>query len=236
MSSLRGYILTIDELEALANITVTDETEAWEQISAAEELIDAYVGYQEKGFEGVVRGQITAVNGVTITDSDSSSPLFVVNNTFQGCHLEIVGGLGAGQIRRIVSSNRAGTVTLESAFTTTPDITSVYKIYQLGKFPRECDYVVARSGDTIYKSIPDAVRKATAYQVAFALEKGADYFTGDGSEFDSENIGNYSYNRGNSSSGQSALIKLIAPRARTLLRSIKNRTGRLLAEDPTREY
>lgn len=227
MRSKRGY-LTIAELQSFANITVTDEAEAWDQITEAEELIDAYVGHQEKSFQATVDGEVTSVSGATIFDTDSRTPLDVTNNSYQGCAFEIVAGTGAGQIGRIVSSNRsAKSITLAEAFADPPDTTSVYKIYQLAKFPRAKDYTVSRDGDTVYKTVPDVIRRATAAQVAFMIEKGAAYFNGDNAELSAERILNYSYQRGTGSDGQSAAVKYIAPRARTLLRGIKNRLGRI---------
>lgn len=53
------------------------------------------------------------------------------NDFYNGSFLYIINGTGIGQIRKIIDYNVSGsnkTVTLESSFTTTPDITSVYEI------------------------------------------------------------------------------------------------------------
>ena len=230
MNSIRGYISSKEQLERLANITVTDEEEMWNQISYAEAMIDAWVGPQEKANEGRVMGVVSAVSGATIYDTNGTSALFVTNNSYQGCTIEIVGGTGAGQSGLIASSDRdARSVTLHTEFSVAPDTTSVFKIYQLAKFPRHCDVTVAPGGTQLYKTIPEAVASAVAYQVEFIIEMGEKYFAGDGSEVDSETIGNYSYSRGSGSNAQSSLVRLLSPRSRALLRSIKNRKGRLIA-------
>lgn len=234
MGTKRNY-LTIAELQEFANITVTDEAEAFDQIGQAEELIDAYVGYQEKHVCRIVQGQATDATGTTITDDSSDTPLFRDNNFFTFCIVEIVAGTGAGQSAVISGSNRdSRQITVSLAFNTTPDSTSIYKIYQLGKFPRHCDFFHTPDTLTYYKSIPDAVKRATAAQVQFMIEMGEDFFSGDGSEMSGEHIGNYSYSQGGGQAGQSAVVRMLAPKARVLLRGIKNRLGRLEAENPTR--
>ena len=233
MGTKRNY-LTIDELEEFANITVTDEAEAFDQIGQAEELIDAYVGYQPKHVDRVMQGQATAATGSTITDDSSDTPLYRDNNFFTFCVVEIIAGTGFGQSAVISASNRdSRQITVSPAFSTAPDSTSVYKIYQLAKFPRKQDSFHTPDTLTYYKSIPEAVKRATAAQVQFIIEMGDDFFSGDGSEMSSDRIGNYSYSQGSGQGGQSALVRMIAPKARTLLRGIKNRLGRLEAENPT---
>lgn len=234
MGTLRQY-LTIAELQEFADITVTDEAEAFDQIGQAEELIDAYVGYQEKHVCRISQGQATSATLGTISDTSNDTPLFRDNNFFTFCVIEIVGGEGAGQSSVISSSNRdARQVTVSPAFTTLPDSTSVYKIYQIGKFPRHCDFFHTPDTLTFYKSIPNAVKRATAAQVQFMIEMGDDFFSGDGSEMSGERIGNYSYSQGGGQAGQSAVVRMLAPKARVILRGIKNRLGRLEAENPTR--
>lgn len=221
----RHYIETTD---------VSGSTEA--QVALAEALIDDYVGYQDRWYQHEVIGKITGAVGSVLYDTSDESPLGVSDGTFNKCVIEIIGGTGIGQ-RRVLTDSDEGdeSVTFTgSAFNPALDSTSIFKIYQLAKFPRRKDGYV--KDEVIYKAIPEAVREATIAQVEFIIAKGDDYFEGDGAEFDSENIGNYSYNRGQSSAGQSALVKLISPRARTLLRGIKNRTGRLIAENPTNGY
>lgn len=225
MTSRRNY-LTIAQLEEFADITVTNNAEAYDRISMAEELIDAYVGSQDKAFRSELRGEVTGVSGTTIYDTYAGSGFNAIDNTYQGCMLEIVGGAGSGQSARIISSNRtASSVTIEAAFTVQPNTTSVYRVYQLAKFPRQKDVSWNRLGTALYKIIPEAVQRATAAQVAFMIEMGDSYFSNSNSDFQSENFLNYSYARGTGADGQSSVVKLLAPRARTLLRGITNRKG-----------
>ena len=224
MSSKRGY-LTVAELEEFADISVSNEAEAYDQISQAEELIDRWVGPQNKAVTAVFVGKLTAVAGSVLTDTSSDTQLDVTDNYFQGCVIEIISGTGSGQIGRIVSSSSTNkSVTLSEDLSTAPDATSVYKIYQLAKFPRDTDRVTL--DNVYYSTVPDAVRRATAAQVQYAISQGSAFFASDSPMVESESIGNYSYSK---SAGASSFSKLIAPRAKTLLRGIINRTGELIA-------
>lgn len=228
MGTLRGY-LTIEELETLANITVTDEDEAYDQISFAEELIDEYVGYQDQHIPVGQhhQGVVTSVSTTTIFDISDNSPLKLSSSGyFAGSIIKIIGGPGAGESRRIVSSED-GSVTVESAFTTTPTSDSTYVIIQLAKFPRRQDIYFEDTTDSYYRTIPEAVKKAVAAQISYMIEMGDEFFIGGGADMSSESIGNYSYQNGGGGTPQSATVRLISPKARTLLRGIMNRKGRL---------
>jgi hypothetical protein len=50
-TSVRGY-LSKDDLEQLANINITDDTEADDVISQAEEIVDEYVGFHQFPLKG----------------------------------------------------------------------------------------------------------------------------------------------------------------------------------------
>lgn len=225
-TSRRAY-LSQSELEEIADITVTSTSEADDQINQAEELIDAYVGYQEKFVENEITGYCEGSsnsNPYTVTiDEDTYD-----QDYFKWCEIEIIGGTGSGQRKKITGSTKAGVLTVDSAWTTAPDTTSYFRIYQLGKFPRACDVIsdTNTAGTTIYyKSIPEAVKRAVAAQLAFAVEVGTSFFTGNQSEKESESIGDYSYTN---STGSAGIARLIAPRAKSLLRGITNRTGGLV--------
>ncbi len=225
MSKSRRDYITIAQVTTFAGITPT-----LEEISQAEELIDQYVGFQCKSMEGTAHGQITAVSNSnkTFADTNSNTQLYVTDNFFSFGRIEIIGGTGIGQSALIVSSSRTDkTVTIDTAFSTTPDTTSVFKIYQLGKFPRDKDTYVS-AAQVYYKSIPELVRDATAAQVAYMDAMGDSFFAQDGSDKDSESMGNYSYSKGSGS--QSAMVRMVAPRARTLLRGVTNRTGQMLRD------
>lgn len=201
----------------------------------AEELIDQYVGPQPKYLTYQAAGKVSSVNDKTIYDVNSQTPLDVIDNTFARCVIEIVGGTGAGQSRTIDSSSQANkSITVPTAFSPNVDNTSVYRIYQLAKFPRRQD-VSFSPGDAsiIYKYIPEAIKEATRAQTEFVVEKGTDFFLGDDSDMQSERIGNYSYSKGDGSTAQSSTVKLLSPKARVLLRGYKNNKGRLIPENPT---
>lgn len=219
MSSKRLY-LTHDELEEYTDITVTDTTEADDQITQAEELIDAYVGPQDRAVSGEYLGRMSAVSGSTFTLETDQQNMFY-DDYFKYCVVEIVGGTGIGQIKKITSSTYAGVLTTEG-WDTTPDTTSVYKIYQLGKFPRkEEEYFDSENTpNKFYRHIVDAVRRATAAQVQYMIEMGANFFASDNTNVESESIGDYSYTK--KAGGVSALL---APKAKSYLRGIINRRG-----------
>lgn len=227
MASRREYT-TIAEVEAYADVTATDNDEFEEQITMAEEMIDVYVGHQQKAFPREIQGEVSSVNGKTIFDVGPSSLLVDHDDYLAGCTLEIIGGAGKGQTRTIESSSKDNKSITYKGDTLSPDVdtTSIFKIYQLGKFPRRKDMTLNRAGDRYYKMIPDAVKRATAAQVEYIINQGADFFGTDETDKDSESLGNYSYSGGNASQ-KSTVVRMIAPKARTLLRGITNRLGRI---------
>lgn len=227
MASKRGY-LTQDELAEFAEINITDEEEADDQISMAEELIDDYVGPQRRFFHNPITGMISAISGdnkFTLDSNFKSSYPYV--DQFVGLFVEIIGGPGIGQMKKITASSVDGELTIEGTFGTAVTIASFYKIFQLGKFPRIED-VHFNSYETphrYYKSIPEAVKRATAAQVEYRINMGDSFFASGGEEV-SERIGDYSYSRKNPGGTQA----LIAPKARFLLRDVMNRTGKIIID------
>lgn len=218
----RNYILASD---------VPDATEA--DVALAEALIDEYVGRQPKFIMREVVGKVTASLTGKVVDTNPASPLFVTDNTYSFCYIEIIGGTGAGQSRPITASsmNERSLTFSGSPFNPGLDNTSVYRVYQLGKFPRRQDSRTP-SGDTIfYKYITDAIKNATIAQTQFVMSQGTDYFTGDDSEMQSESLLTYSYSRGGNA-GQSALVKFISPQARAFLKGYKNSTGVIAVDHP----
>lgn len=223
----RGYA-TIAEIQQFADITVTDETEGIDQLSQAEELIDAWVGAQEKARPETRKSEVKSATSTTLTEIDNLNVLYLADDYYKGCEVEIIGGTGAGQIRKVASSDRTSkTVTITEAWSTIPDSTSVFRIYQLGKFPRCHDRYTNSVGTKYYFTIPDAVKRATAAQLQYMVTQGANFFASDELDKQSESIGNYSYSRG-SGTTKSDLVQLLAPRARQMLRGIANRTGRIV--------
>lgn len=220
---------------SLADVQAVESGATLAQVDLAEQIVDAYVGAQQRHIPQTFQGDVTAVtnSNKTFADTSSTTQLNQRDGYFIGCVLEIIGGTGAGQSKLITGSDESDkSVTITDAFTTTPDTTSVFRIYQLGKFPRVKDVFQKQDGTTYYKTIPDAVRQAVIAQVSFIIAKGNGFFTGDDGDKESESIGDYSYSRGNSGA-QSAQVRMIGPRARTLLRGIKNSLGTLSAENPT---
>lgn len=227
MTSKRGY-LTILELEQFADIEVIDDDEAYDKISQAEEMIDDYVGFQEKSYKNKLQGKISEVPSSTTFKLDTIHlNSFPYTNFFKGLHVEIVGGTGAGQQRKIASSTSLGVLTVESAFTDSPDTTSIYLIYQIGKFPRHKDLFTNNNENPIgyHRNIPEDVKRATAAQLQYMIVMGDAFFASNGEET-SEQIGDYSVTRKAGGGGEAALI---APKAKLLLQGIRNRTGVLVA-------
>jgi len=220
MSTRRNYISTAQAGDA------TDD-----QIALAEEIIDAYVGYQERFDEHEHTGEATSLVDQTVIDTSSRGHLNRVNDFYKGEILEIISGTAAGEIRFISGSDRdARSITYSGDPITGFAVGDIFKIYQLAKFPREKD-VFSRTNDAgivrYYKAIPRQVVDATIAQVAYIIEQGDSYFAGDESDVTSENIGNYGYSRGSASGNQTALIKMTAPQARHMLKGIKNSLGRI---------
>ncbi len=230
-TSRRQY-LSQTELAQYADITITNPTEADDQISRAEEIVDAYVGFQEKFVQREVKGKLTNVSTATLYDTSGDTPFTLQDNYWTYCEIEIIAGTGAGQ-REIISSSSQDnkSVTVRTAFSTTPDTTSIYRIYQLGKFPRDCDYFYEPESETYYKHIPEAVKRAIAAQMEFIVAQGTDYFASDKMDMQSESIDTYSYSKGGANGGPSALVKMIAPKARAILDGITNRTGEMTVDD-----
>ena len=226
MSSKRNY-LSQSELAEFADITITDSTEADDQISQAEEIIDAFVGFQGKAMAEVVEGRATTGSATTLTLQSDQQNIFELDY-FIYCMVEIIGGTGTGQRSRITGSTKAGVVTFET-LTTPLDSTSIYRIWQLGKFPRVQDefYDSVNSPYRFYRSIPEAVKRATAAQVEYIIQMGSNFFSTDKTEMTSEGIGDYSYSKESSGS----LNSLIAPKAKMLLRGIKNIKGQIVVQD-----
>jgi len=215
----RGYI-TEAELESYADIAITDSDEAIERMNIAEELIDRYVGFQNSFMRYDIVGTASAGTTLTLTDTNSGSQInSTTENRFSYCMLEIIGGTNAGQSRTIISNTTAGVLTVESAFSSAIDNTSVYRIYQLAKFPRSQDYKLVNS--IYYKFIPEAVKHATLAQVEYMIEMGDDFFIS-GVDKKDENIDGYSYNIPKN------VKRMIAPKSRMYLKGIFNRKGKLL--------
>ena len=226
-TSRRGYLSQL-ELKQFANITIQDSDEADDVISQAEEMIDAYVGYVRGHMREEVKGLVAeAINSTSFRIQTDQQNVYE-QDYFVMCEVEIVGGTGAGQRRKVSASTKAGVITVADAFTTNPSTDSFYRIYQLGKFPRQEDvtHYNQNSVSRYFKSIPEEIKRATAFQVEFIKEMGDAFFNTDKTEMQSESIGDYSYTK---STGASGASRLISPRAQKILRGFVVRTGTIIA-------
>jgi len=223
MSSKRQY-LTLDELAQYADITINNNDEAYDQISQAEEIIDSYAGYQHKSMPYEVTGVVVSATSTTLRLETLDNNTYQ-NDYFLFCRVKIIGGTGSGQERTISGSTYAGVITVADAWDTTPNNTSFYLIYQTGKFPRYQDmhYYATQEPYRYFKHIPEAVKRATAAQVQYMIEMGADYFATDKFKINSEQIGDYRYQKAPVDGG--SLNDLVAPKARAYLRGIRNIKG-----------
>lgn len=226
--SRRGY-LSSDELVQFADITINDADEATDQINQAEELIDSYVGNQDKFLPAEYYGEVQSASSLNLTLDPDHQDKFD-KDFFKWCQIEIISGTGEGDRRRITTSTRAGVVTIANAWDTAPVAGSIYKITQVGEFPRLRDvkHLDNLSTPLYAKSIPENIRRAVAAQVQFFIEMGDQYFASDKINKDSERIGNYSYEKDKGGAASGELEKLIAPKARLLLRGYRRRIGQII--------
>lgn len=215
----RGYI-TKAEVESYCDIAITDNSEAIERMNMAEEIIDKFVGFQNSFMRYEVSGRASDGTTLTLTDTNVNSPIkSVTQNIFSYCILEIIGGTNAGQSRTIISNDTNGTVTVESAFSSAIDSTSVYRIYQIAKFPRTQDHKLIEN--IYYKYIPEAVKNACLAQVQYMIEMGDDFFNSSVDK-ESEDIDGVSYKV------KDGVRRMISPKAREYLSGLVNRRGNLI--------
>lgn len=223
MASRRGYVTTTEVDELIGSGSSTDL-----QISEAEELVDAYVGFHEKYIREFIEGMASSGGASQITLEDIHQNNYDTDY-MKGCEIEILGGTGAGQRKIITGQTKAGVLTVSSAWATAPDSTSFYRIYQLGKFPRIKDVSsYSRTGTTtVYKQIPENIKRATAAQVEYMVAMGDNFFKTNKSQLLSERIGDYSYTSGDGTS--KTVEQMIAPKAKDLLRGFRSRKGAIIA-------
>lgn len=219
MASRRKYLTQAEYAAYISGGTTTDEA-----ITNAEEFIDSYVGFPDKALKEVIEGRAASGAASAITlEAARHQNVFQVGY-LKHCVIEIIGGTGSGQLRTVTTNTYAGAVTIDEAWATVPDSTSIYRIYQLSKFPRVKDvyYDGNNTPPTYHKNIPEQVKRAVAAQVEYMATMGSDFFTGESSAMQSESIGDYSYSRGSSGSAGS---NLIAPKAKQALKGFVNRKG-----------
>lgn len=216
----RGYI-TQSEVESYCDIAITDEDEAIERMELAEQIIDQYVGFQNKFLRYEVTGIATDGTTTTLIDTSGDSLLdSSVDGRYEYCTIQVLSGTNAGEERLIIDHDVSeSTVEVHEAFSSAIDDTSVYRIYQLAKFPRAKDVKII--DDVFYKYIPEQVKKAVLAQVDYMLEMGDDFFNS-GVDKNSENIDGYNYEVPKS------VNRVVAPKARTYLKGIMSIKGKLL--------
>ncbi len=220
-TSRRGYASNAEIAEYIGvAVNLIDAV----KVELAEHLIDEYCGYHERFLQNKITGLATAGGSLTIT-LDSNQLNMYENGYLTYAEVEIIGGTGAGQRRKITANTKAGVVTVDTAWTTVPDTTSFYQIYQIGLFPRRCCDVVYDSEhtQTYYKTIPEPIRRAVCAQYEYIIGMGDGYFQTDKSNKTSESIGDYSY-----SGGRSGVNTLIAPKAQTLLTGYVKKYGTII--------
>lgn len=252
--SRRQYITEQYLLDYLGSQTLSgDFATADDLIEFAEEMIDGYAGPQRKWFQldssfiaGVytppdyepetpqvkeLRGRITQVISPTQYKMETWQQGAYQNGFFSGCNIDIIGGLGAGNSYLIKDSLLDGTITIQNIDYTEPeasvfDLTSVYRIYQLAKFPRDRDvfYNTYQNPTRYYKAVPENVREAVAAQCEYINQMGLAFFISE--TLQSEHIGSYSYQRVPRT--VSDVDAQIAPKAKMLLRGYKSRRGTIV--------
>ncbi len=215
--TLRQY-LTEDEADGISSITDS-------VLELAEELVDAYVGFVERHVTETYRGKATGGTTTTLIDTSSNSPFTINDGYFERCVIQIIGGTNKGEVRFISAYDKdTQTITVSEAFSSAIDTTSIFKIYQLARFPRECDVEAIDENDTYYKDIPEPIRRAVIAQCEYIIEQGDDFFES-GTDLISESIDDYSY-RLAEGVAKSDLKKMIAPKARAILKTFRVKTGR----------
>lgn len=230
MASQRNYT-TIEEVEKFADIASIDDTEFEERMSQCEELIDAYLGTRDQFLPIELTGVVTSHSSNKIVDMSSSTILGATDGYYAYCYVEIIGGLGLGERRFITDSDESEYSITYSGDTLNVDSTSVFRIFQLGAFPRQKDALL--KNNRWYKVIPEPVRRAVAAQMQFMVQQGDEFFSSGVTDLQSESIGNYSYSRGGSDMAQTPNTKMLAPKTRALLRGYKSSIGTLASENPT---
>lgn len=220
-TSRRAYASVAEIAEYIGVATNLIDTA---KVELAEQMIDDYVGYHEKYMENEVTGLAQASGSLALTLQQDQQQNYG-NDYFKLCEVEIIGGAGAGQRRKVTGSTKAGVLTVDTAWATALDTTSYYRIYQLGKFPRHGEVTYESTNETYYKVIPEAIRRAVCAQYEFIVEMGDAYFETDKADMASESIGDYSYNRKGASPSTKSLI---GAKAQTMLQGYVKRYGQIV--------
>jgi hypothetical protein len=195
-TTLRQYT-NQERVRSLANDNTLTPT--IQQLNLAEELVDLYCADKIRPStnapfyddESILTATF-ANNNVTLTSTDQ-----LETNYLKFTNLRILEGASGeeGLEFPVLNSNNL-TLTIDNSTLTG---SKTVLIYQLGKFPRFGDTETA--DNNIYKTIPQAVRQASTYQVWYILEHPELFDNSvELEEYQSESIGRggqYSYSKGN---------------------------------------
>jgi hypothetical protein len=118
--------------------SVTNIPTSW----ATDACLVTTVGRASNRGTGFVNGTATAGASTTLTDTAKAW----LTNGWANAQVRIISGTGLGQIRTI-SSNTATVLTVSSAWTTTPDATSVYRI----EGNEDYLYLIGNAAVTMYR-------------------------------------------------------------------------------------
>lgn len=226
VSELATYILTISG--------ITNSGLAAAHVTAAEQVIDAYVGPGWRFYPEVTGNPLVATSGTSLQadvfGDSSREPNYWAHG---GLYVEVLSnpsGPGAVGEGRLVVASSGDTVTLATAFSATLGTDAEFRTYQRSAFPRAW-HINAKAAPFL----PHELKVATAYQVEYGMQAGGEAFglstaqlvTDERGGIQSESYGSgYSYSR--DSSRVQGLAVYLAPRARVLLRRLINSTGHLV--------
>lgn len=220
MNTLKNY-LTNAEYKEITGITLSDG-DFITKVKKAEEIIDAYVGYHEKFFKQEIAGKVQSATNTTLK-LENNHLNSSYDDFYKYCVVEIVRGKGEGQKRFILSSDKESIGINAWDTDKTPDETSYYRIYQVGKFPRCQDVVFASNAQIYFKTIPENIKQGVAFQIQYMDKMGEDFINSNKTNLQSESIGDYSY------SMNPNVDQLISPMAKQSLHGFVCRIGKIIA-------
>ena len=229
MSTTRGYLS--DALYQRITGKPTLGTDADKLIERAEAIVDGLLGFWQPFMAAHIQGVAVSGDAGTMQMSAQDVQSLPGVNYLKGCVVEMLSGAAEGEYRVITGQTKLGALTFDTDFSQAIAAGDLYHIYQMGKIPRagESDVQTLNdAGTTVYaRMIPQALREAVAWQLAYMQELGEQFMNGQSANMASESFnGAYSYQKADTAKGDAALV---APRARTALRGsgLINRTAQM---------
>jgi hypothetical protein len=223
METIRGYITKAD-VEKYCDIAITDDDEAIERMEYVEQMIDDYVGFQVKFLKVDFIGTATGGSTTEIEDTSNGSPLkTALDDKFKYCTVQIMNGAMVGE-ERLITGQEQNKIVFTTPLEYEVAAGVVYRLYQLGKFPRVQDFDL--EGEHYYKYIPRKVKEACLAQFQYLVEMGDDFLINGANKIE-ESWKDYSYKLGTTKGGEA---RMIAPKAKFLLKGITNRKGNFLGK------